>query len=82
MTTETTKRAFDPTKNYKWDLDTKFELDGQEFGFIYNLLLKEKRELLRKLDAINMLEMRLREAVEDGRATELEPPKKAEAPKS
>lgn len=76
----TDKPKFDPTKNYKWDIDTEFKLDGQEFGFVYNLLLKEKRELLRKLDAINMLEMKLREAVEEGRATEMEPPKKVDAP--
>lgn len=66
---QTTK--YDPTKNYKWDLDAKFTLDGQEFGFIFNMLLKKRKELMKELDMLNILQSKLQEAVDSGIATEI-----------
>ncbi len=62
---------YDPTKNYKWDMDAKFTLDGQEFGMLFNMLLKKRRELLKELDMINLLQSKLQEAVDAGVATEI-----------
>ena len=70
--------TYDPTKTYRWDASTEFTLSGQEFGFIYNSLLTKKRELLRDLDILNVMEAKLRAAVEAGDAKELETPKKSE----
>lgn len=62
---------YDPTKNYKWDMDTKFELDGQEFGFIFNMLLKKRKEIMKELDMINIMQSKLQAAVDAGIATEI-----------
>lgn len=65
--------TYDPTKTYKWEPNAEFTLNGQEYGFIYNSLLSKKRELLRDLDILNVLESKLRTAVENGSAHELVP---------
>ncbi len=65
--------TYDPTKTYRWDVDTQFPLSGQEFGFMYNSLLAKKKELLRDLDILNVLESKLKAAVEAGQAREVDP---------
>lgn len=67
---EQTKVVYDPTKPYTWTPETEFVLRGGEFGLIFNLLVKEERELMQKLEAINLMKMKLKEAVEAGQAVE------------
>ena len=65
------KLSYEPSKSYKWEIDTPFVLTGAEYGLIYNNLLKKKVELLQSLEVLNTLEAKLREAVESGAATEV-----------
>jgi hypothetical protein len=64
---------YDPAKTYRWETDTVFSLSGQEFGFIFNSLLTKRKELLRELDILNVLEAKLKDAVESGAAKEVVP---------
>lgn len=66
---------YNPQKSYGWEVETPFVLTGAEFGMIYNTLLKKKSELLMQLDVLNVLEGKLRLAVETGAAKEVEQPK-------
>lgn len=70
---EMPKPKYDATKAYRWDSDYGFMLSGTEFGFIYNSLGKEKADLIKKLQMLDILEQKLRLAVEEGDAKEVEP---------
>lgn len=69
---ETQKVEYDPSKPYRWDAEESFPLNGREFGFFFNTLITKKMELLKELEMINILEAKLRQAVEEGKATEKE----------
>lgn len=43
--------TYDPSKNYTWDADTIFEMNGQEFGLILNTL----RGILSTKEATNTI---------------------------
>lgn len=63
--------TFDPTKSYTWTGDTKFVLNGQEFGQILNSLraiisTKEAKTILDAAEALNVVEGTLASAVVAG----------------
>lgn len=62
----TNKVVYDPKQAYKWEPDDEFVFTGQEFGYIYNSLMKDKAELLRKLEVLKVLEAKLIHYVETG----------------
>lgn len=64
---------YDPTKSYIWQPEDEFNFTGGEFGFLFNSLLKEESEILRKLEMINLMKLKLKEAVERGVAIERQP---------
>ena len=68
---------FDPNKKYRWATDTKFVLEGAEFAVLLNsmraiLSTEEAQTILAAQRASNELENLLRDAVEDGRAVEIQ----------
>ena len=65
-----TKPTFDPSKDYEWNPEDKFELSGQEFAFFYNLINSKKVEALQTLEMFKVLENKLILAVENGIAKE------------
>lgn len=68
---------YDPAKSYTWTPEDTFVFKGGEFGFLFNSLIKEEAELLRKLELINVMKSKLKEAVEAGVAKERESPQSA-----
>lgn len=64
---------YDPTKSYKWEKDAEFSFTGLEYGFIFNSLMSKRKELLAQLDVLNILEAKLKKAVESGTAYEIQP---------
>lgn len=67
--------TFDPTKSYTWTGDTKFVLNGQEFGQILNSLravisTKEAKTILDAAEALNVVEGTLANAVMAGTVKE------------
>mgnify|MGYP000685720307 CR=1 FL=1 len=67
---------FDPSKQYRWNPDTEFKLDGGEFATLLNslraFLSTENSQIVLLADkAAKALENQLKEAVEDGRAVEV-----------
>jgi hypothetical protein len=62
---------YNPKKLYRWSPEDVFPVKGTEFGILFNTLLKEKAELISKLELINMMETKLKEAVESGLAKEI-----------
>lgn len=70
--------TFDPTKSYTWTGDTKFVLNGQEFGQILNSLravisTKEAKTILDAAEALNVVEGTLAQAVMAGAVKEAQP---------
>ncbi len=68
---------FDPNKKYRWTPDTKFVLDGAEFATLLNsmraiLSTEEAQTILAAQRASDELEKLLKDAVEDGRAVEIQ----------
>lgn len=69
--------TFDPSKKYQWTPETTFAMNGQEFAMILNtlrgLLSTEFVQLILSTPAVSeAMEKLLKEAVEDGRAVEIE----------
>lgn len=69
---ENSKPKFDPKKKYRWTPENKFELDGIQFAIVLNKLLRRKQEIAEELEAINVMEKVLEQAVESGIAVEVE----------
>jgi len=68
---------FDPSKKYRWTPDTKFVLEGAEFATLLNamraiLSTEEAQTILAAQRASDELEKLLKDAVEDGRAVEIQ----------
>jgi hypothetical protein len=68
---------FDPNKKYRWTPDTKFVLEGAEFATLLNsmraiLSTEEAQTILAAQRASDELEKLLKDAVEDGRAVEIQ----------
>ena len=64
------KPKYDPTKPYTWAEDAEFSFKGAEFGFLFNLLVREEEKLSKELTAINLMKDKLKGAVESGVAIE------------
>lgn len=69
--------TFDPSKKYQWTPETTFSLNGQEFAVLLNtlrgLLSTEFVQLILSTPAASeTMEKLLKDAVEDGRAVEIE----------
>jgi hypothetical protein len=67
---------FDPTKKYTWSADSKFVLDGNNFGMLLNALravinTKEAQTILLAKQAGDVLEDTLAIAVEAGIVVEV-----------
>ena len=76
---EEQKNTFNPGKNYKWEKDAEFKLNGLQFS----ILLQAHRAILRTEDAMRTLlvkessdnlEKLLEEAVNSGVVKEVVPP--------
>lgn len=65
------KPAFDPQKRYRWTPEDTFELTGVEFALVLNQVLERKQKLLQELEINNILEAKLKAAVESGVAVEV-----------
>jgi hypothetical protein len=68
---------FDPSKKYRWTQDTKFVLEGSDFAILLNsmraiLSTEEAQTILAAQRASEQLERLLKDAVEEGRAVEIE----------
>jgi len=68
---------FDPNKKYRWTPETRFVLDGAEFATLLNsmraiLSTEEAQTILAAQRASDELEKLLKDAVEDGRAVEIQ----------
>jgi len=68
---------FDPNKKYTWGTDSKFVLDGGDFGMLLNTLraivnTKEAQTILLAKQAGDVLENTLAAAVEAGIVVELQ----------
>lgn len=67
----------DPTKNYRWDKETKFTFSGEEFAFLYNNLNQfltgnlSPQSFFRLADVSAVLQLQLAKAVELGDAVEV-----------
>lgn len=68
-----TKPIYDPSKAYSWTPEDTFTLQGGEFGLLFNTLVRKEGELLRDLEIINILKLKLKESVEAGEASEKDP---------
>lgn len=69
--------TFDPNKKYKWTPTTEFRLNGGEFATLLNaarafLSTEDAQRVLMVKDSADILEQQLKEAVESGRAQEIE----------
>jgi len=67
---------FDPNKKYTWDMNTKFVLDGGDFGMLLNAMravinTKEAQTILLAKQAGDVLEEKLAAAVEAGVVVEV-----------
>lgn len=62
---------FDPSKRYRWTPEDKFEMSGVEFAILLNYVMSKRQQLLQDLEATSLLEQKLKEAVEAGKATEV-----------
>ena len=67
---------FDPNKKYTWDVNTKFVLDGGDFGMLLNAMravinTKEAQTILLAKQAGDVLEEKLAAAVEAGAVVEV-----------
>jgi hypothetical protein len=74
--TQNISPKFDPSKQYKWSPDTKFILAASEYGMILNgfraiLNTTEAKNILMVLKASEILEEKLKQAVETGQAQEI-----------
>lgn len=81
---EEQKPTYNPTKNYKWDQNTEFVMNGPEFGAILNglrtlLNTPETKRVLMALEASRTIDVVLARAVEAGQAVEDERPKMQKA---
>ena len=68
---------FDPNKKYRWTPETKFVLEGAQFATLLNsmravLSTEEAQTILAAQRASDELERLLKDAVEQGRAIEIE----------
>ena len=75
---DATTPTFDPQKQYRWEPSTEFKLNGGEFAVLLNALraylsTEDSQIVLAADRASKALEDQLRQAVEDGRAVEVEP---------
>ena len=73
---------FDSSKNYRWEKDAQFLMNGEEFGLILNtfrtlLSTPESQKVLMAKNASDKLESVLEKAVMSGQAKEVETPKSA-----
>jgi hypothetical protein len=69
--------VYDPAKKYSWGIETKFTLNGQEFGLILNSLrsiinTEEAVKILLADKSCQVLDGVMKEAVETGRVVEVE----------
>lgn len=69
--------TFDPSKKYKWTPSTQFILSGSQFASLLNatrsfLATEEAQKVLWVKEGADVLEQQLKEAVESGRAQEIE----------
>ena len=64
------KAVYDPKKSYTWEKDAKISFEASEFGAIFNILVREEKELYEKLAIINVYKDKLKEMVESGVAYE------------
>ena len=67
---------FDPNKKYTWNMDSKFVLDGRDFGMLLNAMravinTKEAQTILLAKEAGDVLENTLALAVEAGVVVEV-----------
>jgi hypothetical protein len=67
---------FDPNKKYTWNMDSKFELNGRDFGMLLNAMravinTKEAQTILLAKEAGDVLESTLAAAVETGVVVEV-----------
>jgi hypothetical protein len=72
---------FDSSKNYKWETNAEFKMNGEEFGLILNtfrtlLNTPEAQKTLMTKNASDKLENVLKNAVENGQAQEAVTPTK------
>lgn len=68
---------YDPNKNYRWESNTKFEMNGEEFGLVLNtfrsiLQKPEAQEILLINRAHNIIENVLKQSVEAGNIKEVQ----------
>jgi hypothetical protein len=64
--------TFDPSKEYKWTIDTEFTLTGSEFAMVMNafravLATEEAQRIMTANKAAEAMEAVLGKAVEEGR---------------
>lgn len=64
--------TFDPSKEYKWTVDTEFTLTGSQFAIVMNafraiLSTEEAQKILTANKAAEAMEAVLGKAVEEGR---------------
>lgn len=70
-----TKQQFNPQKNYKWEAEEKFEIDGKTFDILYNFLqmkvnTKEVQEALITHESFRRLQEVFIKSVEEGKIVE------------
>lgn len=66
------KPQYDPSKPYKWDEDTVFELKGNEFGLLFNYFFSKYTESKAVVLAFEALQEKLKKAVEEGKAKQVD----------
>lgn len=76
-TSATVVATFDPSKKYKWTPETTFAMNGHQFAMVLNSLRAVlstdiAQSLFSSQAASEALEDLLKDAVEDGRAIEIE----------
>jgi len=64
--------VFDPSKEYKWTIDTEFTLTGSEFAIVMNafraiLSTEEAQKIINVNKAAEAMEIVLGKAVEEGK---------------
>lgn len=74
---ENEKPTFDPQKQYTWNADDAFVLNGSDFGLVLNALrstiaTQEAARILLAADAHDALQGALARAVESGQVKEME----------
>jgi len=65
------KPVYNPSEQYTWDPDARFELTGQEFGLYLNTIRgiissPESIKLARAMEANNVIENLMKKGVENG----------------